>query len=46
MIKEKLQLIQSGKLSCEQNIKDFVNKIKKEDGKINSVLHLNLMLKV
>ncbi|MBR9704025.1 Asp-tRNA(Asn)/Glu-tRNA(Gln) amidotransferase subunit GatA [Candidatus Pacearchaeota archaeon] len=41
MIKEKLKLIQSGKLSCEENISSFINKIKKEDGKINSILHIN-----
>jgi len=41
MINEKLKLIKSGKLSAEENIKIFIEKIKKEDGKINSVLHIN-----
>ena len=41
MIKEKLSLIKSGKLSAEKNIKSFIDKIKKENPKINAVLHLN-----
>jgi len=41
MIKQKLKQIKSGKLSAEQNIKNFINKIKAENGKINAVLHLN-----
>ena len=40
-IQEKLSLIKSGKLSAEKNIKDFIIKIKRENPKINSVLHLN-----
>ncbi len=41
MIREKLKQIKSGKLTAEQNIKNFINKIKKENPKINAVLHLN-----
>ena len=41
MISEKLKQIKSGKLTAEQNIKNFINKIKKENNKINAVLHLN-----
>lgn len=41
MITDKLKLIKSGKLSAEANIKHFIDKIKKEDSKINSVLHIN-----
>jgi len=41
MIKEKLQLIKSGKLTAEKNIRDFIIKIKKENPKINAILHLN-----
>lgn len=41
MIKEKLQLIKSGKLTAQQNIKDFLEKIKKEDKKINSFIYIN-----
>ena len=41
MIREKLKKIKSGKLTAEQNIKNFINKIKKENNKINAVLHLN-----
>ncbi len=41
MIREKLKQIKSGKLTAEQNIKNFINKIKKENGKINAVLHIN-----
>ena len=43
-IKEKLKLIRSGKLAAEQNIKNFLNKIKKDDKKekkINAFLELN-----
>lgn len=40
-IKEKLQLIKSGKLTAEQNIKNFLERIKKEDKKINSFLQVN-----
>lgn len=41
MIKQKLQDIKSGKLSAEKNIQNFINKIKKENPKLNIVLHLN-----
>jgi len=41
MISEKLKLIREGKLSAEENISRFINKIKKEDGKINAILHIN-----
>ena len=41
MIKEKLKQIKEGKLTAEQNIKDYIEKIKKENPKINAVLHLN-----
>ncbi len=41
MIKQKLKLIKSGKLSAEKNIKNFINKIKTKNSKINAVLHLN-----
>jgi len=40
-VKEKLKLIKEGKLSAEQNIKDFLAKIKKEDKNINSFLQVN-----
>ena len=38
---EKLKLIKSGKLSAEKNIRDFINKIKREDKEYNSVLIIN-----
>jgi aspartyl-tRNA(Asn)/glutamyl-tRNA(Gln) amidotransferase subunit A len=41
MITEKLQLIKSGKLTAQQNIRQFLEKIKREDKKINSFLQLN-----
>lgn len=41
MIKEKLQLIKSGKLTAEANILGFISKIRAENPKINSILHLN-----
>lgn len=41
MIRQKLRDIKSGKLTAEQNIKNFINKIKKQNPKINAVLHLN-----
>ena len=41
MIKEKLKQIKEGKLSAEKNIKNFIDKINKENKKINAVLHLN-----
>ncbi len=41
MITEKLKLIKEGKLSAEDNIKNFIQIIQKENPKINAVLHLN-----
>ncbi len=41
MLKEKIKQIKEGKLSAEQNIKSFLDKIKKENPKINAVLHVN-----
>ena len=41
MIIEKLNLIKSGKLTCEKNIKNFLDKIKKDNPNINAVLSLN-----
>ncbi|MDP2925017.1 MAG: amidase family protein [Nanoarchaeota archaeon] len=41
MIKEKLKLIKERKLTAEQNIKRFLEKIKKENPRINAVLHIN-----
>ena len=40
--KKKVKSLQSGKLSAEKNVKNFLDKIKKGDKKINSVLFLNL----
>lgn len=39
--KEKVELIKSGKLSAEKNIIGFLDKIKKENKKLNSVLVVN-----
>ncbi|MFA7707449.1 MAG: Asp-tRNA(Asn)/Glu-tRNA(Gln) amidotransferase subunit GatA [Candidatus Pacearchaeota archaeon] len=41
MILEKVKLIKSGKLTAEQNIHNFISKIRAENPKINAVLHLN-----
>jgi len=41
MIKQKIEQIRKGKLSAEDNIINFINKIKKYNPKINSVLHIN-----
>ena len=41
MLKEKIKQIKEGKLSAEENISNFINKIRKEDEKINAVLHIN-----
>lgn len=41
---EKLKLIKEGKLSCEENVKYFLEKIEKDnlnEKKINAILHLN-----
>jgi aspartyl-tRNA(Asn)/glutamyl-tRNA(Gln) amidotransferase subunit A len=40
-IKEKLIQIKEGKLTCEENIKGFISKIRKDNPDINAVLHLN-----
>jgi aspartyl-tRNA(Asn)/glutamyl-tRNA(Gln) amidotransferase subunit A len=41
MITQKLEQIKSEKLSSEQNIKNYINKINKENAQINAVLHIN-----
>ena len=41
MIKGKLSDIKNGKLTAVQNIKQFLNKIGKEDKKINAFLYIN-----
>jgi aspartyl-tRNA(Asn)/glutamyl-tRNA(Gln) amidotransferase subunit A len=41
MIEEKIKLIQSSKLTAEENIKNFIEKIKKDNPKINAILHIN-----
>ena len=41
MIKKKVQKIKTGELTAEQNIRNFILKIKKDNKKINAVLHLN-----
>jgi len=41
MIKQKLKQIKQGTLTAEQNIKQFLNKIKSENPNINAVLNLN-----
>jgi len=41
MINEKLQQIKQGKLTAEQNIKNFINKINKQNKNLNIILHLN-----
>ena len=41
MITQKLKLIKEGKLTAEENIKNFVSEIKKKNPEINAVLHLN-----
>ena len=41
MIKQKVKEILNGKLTAEENIAGFIDKIKKEDEDINSVLHVN-----
>jgi len=40
-IKQKLKAIKSGKLTAAQNIKGFLDKIKKDNKKLNAILHLN-----
>ena len=41
MIKEKLARIKKGELTAEENIKSFLEVIKKEDKKINAVLYVD-----
>ncbi|VVB78309.1 Amidase [uncultured archaeon] len=41
MISDKLKLLNEGKLTAEANIKGFLDKIKKENPKINAILHIN-----
>lgn len=41
MIKEKIEKIKKRKLTAQQNIKQFLEKIKREDKKINSFLQVN-----
>ena len=41
MLTQKLKLIKEGKLTAEENIKNFINEIKKKNPEINAVLHLN-----
>jgi aspartyl-tRNA(Asn)/glutamyl-tRNA(Gln) amidotransferase subunit A len=41
MLKEKIKLLQSGKITAEQNIRQFLEKIKKEDKNINSFIQIN-----
>ena len=38
---EKVKLIQQGKLSAEDNIKQFLDKIKSRNPEINAFLHIN-----
>ncbi|MBD3253155.1 Asp-tRNA(Asn)/Glu-tRNA(Gln) amidotransferase subunit GatA [Candidatus Pacearchaeota archaeon] len=41
MIKQKLKLIKEGKLTAEHNIRDYIEKIRKENPEMNIVLHIN-----
>lgn len=41
MITQKLELIKSGKLTAEDNIRKYIDKIKKENKGLNIVLHIN-----
>ncbi len=41
MLKQKINLIKQGKLTAEQNIKQFLEKIKSQNPSINAILHLN-----
>ncbi|MBS3093771.1 aspartyl/glutamyl-tRNA amidotransferase subunit A [Candidatus Pacearchaeota archaeon] len=41
MLAQKIQLIKNGKLKAEENIKNFIHKIRNENKKYNIVLHLN-----
>src|SRR3989338_3946528 len=40
-VKEKLKLIRAGKLSAEENISQFLDKIKKEEKRINAFIEIN-----
>jgi len=41
MLKQKINQIKQGKLTAEQNIKQFLEKIKSQNPSINAVLHIN-----
>lgn len=41
MMREKLKQIKSGKLTAELNIRNFLEKIRKDDKRINSFIYLN-----
>ena len=41
MLKQKIKDIKKGKLKAANNIGNFVDKISKENSKLNIVLHLN-----
>ncbi len=41
MLKQKLKQIKEGRLSAEENIKRFIQKIRTENPRLNIVLHLN-----
>ena len=41
MILQKVKDIKTGRLTAEENIKNFIDKIKKENKEMNIVLHLN-----
>ena len=41
MIYDKLKQIREGKISAEENIRNFISKIRKDNPEINAVLHLN-----
>ncbi|MEK6830671.1 MAG: amidase family protein [Nanoarchaeota archaeon] len=41
MLKQKVEDIKSGKLSAEENIKNYISKIRKKNFELNVVLHLN-----
>ena len=41
MLTQKLRDIKTGKLTAEKNIKNFIEKIKKENKEYNIVLHVN-----
>jgi aspartyl-tRNA(Asn)/glutamyl-tRNA(Gln) amidotransferase subunit A len=40
-IKEKLKLVKQGKLTCQENTKQFLERIKKDEKKINAFLEIN-----